>query len=94
MLLAKIVGSVVITQKIESLTGKKLMLAHRVITSDGSNETETLVNEEIVAVDMVGCGKGDVVLLAHGTPAQTCFDSNNKGIDYAVIGIVDTVNKY
>ncbi|RJX75189.1 ethanolamine utilization protein EutN [Vibrio sinensis] len=94
MLLAKIVGSVVVTQKIDSLAGKKLMLAHKVITSDEGVCNESLVNEEIVAVDMVGCGKGDLVLLSQGTPAQSCFDSNNKGIDYAVIGIVDTVNKY
>lgn len=93
MLLAKIVGSVVVTQKIESLSGKKLMLARAATTSDDGEVVE-LTGGEIVAVDTVGCGRGDLVLLSKGTPAQSCFSANNQGIDYAVVGIIDTINKY
>ncbi|MEC4725575.1 EutN/CcmL family microcompartment protein [Shewanella sp. D64] len=89
MLLAKIVGSVVVTQKINSLVGKKLMLAKCVSTCG-----EEMSDEVMVAVDTVGAGIGDLVLLSQGTPAQTYFESNSQGIDCAVVGIIDTVNNH
>lgn len=88
MQLARVIGSVVSTQKTASLVGKKLMIVEPV-NSDGSAAQGFMQQE--VAVDSVGAGEGEIVLLARGASARWVFAEPNQAIDLAIVGIIDTV---
>ncbi len=85
MKLAKIIGTVVATRKDDSLVGCKLMIVRRV---DGEGN---YIDLEEVAVDYVGAGVGELVLLATGSSARVNENRKNAVIDQAIIGIVDTL---
>ncbi|ENW9230387.1 EutN/CcmL family microcompartment protein, partial [Klebsiella pneumoniae] len=46
-----------------------------------------------VAVDSVGAGVGELVLLSSGSSARHVFSGPNEAIDLAVVGIVDTLSR-
>ncbi|WP_026891059.1 EutN/CcmL family microcompartment protein [Lacrimispora aerotolerans] len=85
MRLAKITGTVVATRKDETLTGYKLMIVRR-IDSQGN-----FIDSEEVAVDYVGAGVGEVVLIGQGSSVRVDKKKREAVIDMAIIGIVDTV---
>jgi ethanolamine utilization protein EutN len=87
MQLARVIGSVVSTQKVPSLLGKKLMVVEPV-NSDGSAPSGITLQE--VAVDSVGAGEGEIVLLARGASARWVFPEPNQAIDLAIVGIIDS----
>lgn len=91
MLLAKVIGSVVSTQKSPSLTGRKLLLI-QLVNADGSLPAQDQVRTEI-AVDSVGAGEGEIVLVTCGSSARRVFAEPNEAIDMAVVGIVDSVSQ-
>ncbi|MGK9172840.1 ethanolamine utilization protein EutN [Yokenella regensburgei] len=91
MHLAKVTGSVVSTQKSASLVGKKLLLVRRV-SADGTLPPHPTQGDE-VAVDSVGAGIGELVLLSSGSSARHVFSGPNEAIDLAVVGIVDTLSR-
>lgn len=78
-------GSIVSTQKHESLVGKKLMI---VAIMDSNKDLQ----EEIIAVDSVGAGIGEYVLLTQGGSARRVF-SDGETIDCAIVGIIDSFEK-
>lgn len=80
-----VVGSVVATRKSDELVGKKLLIVQKVNPKD-----ESLGTIE-VAVDSVGAGKGEYVLVTQGEPAMYVFDGSTSCIDAAIIGIVDSM---
>lgn len=85
MQLAKVIGSVVSTQKHESLIGMKLMIVQYV-----DNEKNGL-NDFEVAADTVGAGVGDYVLLTRGSSARHIFENLERmAVDCAIIGIIDS----
>ena len=88
MQVGKVVGSIVSTQKHESLTGMKLMM---VDILDGE---QGLTGRIEIAVDTVCAGVGDYVLLNRGSSARHIFE-NDKGtaVDCAIVGIVDSFEK-
>lgn len=88
MHLARVTGAVVSTQKSPSLIGKKLLLVRRV-SADG----ELPASGDEVAVDSVGAGIGELVLLSGGSSARHVFSGPNEAIDLAVVGIVDTLSR-
>lgn len=83
--LAKITGTVVATRKDETLTGYKLMIVRR-IDSQGN-----FIDSEEVAVDYVGAGVGEIVLIGQGSSVRVDKKKREAVIDMAIIGIVDTV---
>lgn len=87
MRMGKVVGSVVSTQKDESLVGKKLMIVS-IINSDESD-----VGLEEVAVDTVGAGIGEYVLLTRGGAARNVFPDSTSAVDNAIVGIIDSFEK-
>lgn len=86
MKLAKITGTVVATRKDDTLVGYKLMIVRRI---NGQGE---YIGEEEVAVDYVGAGIGETVLVGQGSAVRV--DSKRKGavIDMAIVGIVDNID--
>ena len=82
MLIGKVVGSVVSTRKNDNLIGSKLMVVKPL--AELGNPTK-----KIVAVDNVGAGVGETVLVALGSAARIGCDMANCPIDAAIVGIVD-----
>jgi ethanolamine utilization protein EutN len=85
MVLARIIGTVVATRKDERLLGRKLLIA-RMVGVDGRDE-----KGHLVAVDTVGAGVKEIVLIVQGSSARMAFGCKDCPIDAAVVGIVDTV---
>jgi microcompartment protein CcmK/EutM len=86
MILARIVGTVVATRKDERLLGRKLLIV-RPVGIDGQDE-----KGHIVAVDTVGAGFREVVLVVQGSSARMAQSCKDCPVDAAIVGIVDTVD--
>lgn len=86
MLIARVIGDVVATQKDPSHYARKILLVQP-LNLDGSNR-----GEAVLALDAVDAGIGERVLLsAEGFSAMTAVGRPNSPIDTAVIGIIDEV---
>ena len=83
MLLAKVVGNVIATQKDPNLTGHKLLLVQSI---DPHQKSPGPV---LVAVDSVGAGVGEEVFVVRGREASFPFLPDQVPTDLNVIGIVD-----
>jgi microcompartment protein CcmK/EutM len=91
MFVGRVTGSLVATQKVESMIGQKLLVIEplRVNEKDQSNLAPT--GRTFVAVDTVGAGEGEIVLCVQGSSARFTPETKQLPIDAAVIGIVDQV---
>jgi len=86
VIIARVVGNVVATQKQEAHEGKKILLVQP-LDLDGQP-----VGDAIVAVDAVDAGVGDRVLaVQEGFSAMTSVGHIESPIDAAVIGVIDSV---
>lgn len=81
MIVGKVVGSVVATRKNENLIGSKFLIVEPVDKMGDKNR--------FVAVDNVGAGHGEVVLVATGSAARIGCGLSNSPVDAAIVGIVD-----
>ncbi len=81
MIAGKVVGSIVSTRKCESLVGKKLMIVEPVEKGD-----------RLVAIDQVGAGIGEMVLVALGSAARVGCGMDHAPVDAAIVGIIDDGN--
>lgn len=82
MIVGKVVGSIVSTRKNEKLTGQKLMIVEPVKTMSASTG-------RLVAIDHIGAGVGEYVLVAFGSGARVGCGLEMAPIDAAIVGIVD-----
>ena len=85
MYLAKVVGTVVSTSKDERLVGFKLLLIQR-----GHSDGAAVGNQE-VAVDTVGAGTGETVIITKGSSARFAASRQQAPLDATIVGIVDVV---
>ncbi|HKD62728.1 MAG TPA: EutN/CcmL family microcompartment protein [Candidatus Acidoferrales bacterium] len=86
MLIARVVGDIVATQKDPSHQARKILLVQP-LNLDGSDR-----GEAVLALDAVEAGIGERVLLsAEGFSAMTAVGRPNSPIDTAVIGVIDEV---
>jgi microcompartment protein CcmK/EutM len=83
VLLGKVVGTVVASQKEKALDGSRFLLV-RGLDLEGK-ETSSLV----VAVDAVGAGVGEVVLYASGSSARQTAATKDRPVDATIMAIVD-----
>jgi ethanolamine utilization protein EutN len=91
MFVAKVTGSVVATQKTASMVGHKLLIVepYRI---DGSDRGRLITTgRTFVAVDTVGAGQDEFVLIVQGSSARLTPETKNLPVDAVIIGIVDTV---
>lgn len=88
MILARVVGNVVATQKNRRYDGARVMLCQP-ITPEGEESGATLL-----ALDSVDAGEGDVVLIVQeGWSASTAATGEaGAAIDSAIVGVVDRVD--
>lgn len=86
MILAKVVGTVWATRKDEKLVGTKLQIVRPV------DLDYKLKDGFFVAVDAVGAGVGEVVLVVQGSSARQTVLTENKAVDATIMAIVDKLD--
>lgn len=86
MFLGRVIGTVWSTKKDENLVGAKFLIV-REVTLD-LKEKERFV----VAVDSVGAGEGEVVLVATGSSSRMTSFTKDKPVDAVIMGIVDKLD--
>lgn len=82
MIAGKVVGSVVSTRKCEKLIGQKFMIVEplqRMQSGPGA----------LIAIDMIGAGIGEYVLVAQGSAARIGSGDETAPVDAAIVGIID-----
>ncbi|MCH5185196.1 MAG: EutN/CcmL family microcompartment protein [Oscillospiraceae bacterium] len=82
MIMGTVYGSVISTSKHEALVGYKFMLVQHI-------ENGEPVDKFLVAVDCVGAGIGEKVLVTTGSGARLALDNHNSPVDAAIVGIID-----
>lgn len=85
MLIARVVGSVVSTAKDEGLRGASLLVVRP------TSVTDEVLGPPLVAVDTVGAGEGELVLVARGGAARLTATTEGLPTDAAIVGILDSV---
>ena len=85
MYLAKVRGTVVATTKDERLVGFKLLVTHRI------DEVGAWVSLPEIAIDTVGAGVGETVIITRGSQARYAAGRSEAPIDATIVGIVDSV---
>ena len=91
MFVAKVTGSVVSTQKVDSLVGYKLLVVEPYRLEPKTRKSLATTGRTFVAVDTLGAGTGDYVLLTQGSSARLTEETRELPIDAVVVGIVDQV---
>ena len=86
MFLGKVIGTVWSTKKDENLVGAKFLIVREL--SLELKEKERFV----VAVDSVGAGEGEVVLVASGSSSRMTSFTKDKPVDAVIMGIVDKLD--
>lgn len=87
MIIGRIVGDVVATQKSASHEGRKILVVQP-LNLDGTDRGDV-----VLALDAVDAGVGDKVLVVQeGFSAMTAVGRPNSPIDMAVIGVIDSVD--
>lgn len=85
MLLGRVVGTVVSTNKEEELAGLKLLLVR------GADAEGKPTGSLVVAIDAVGAGVGEVVLYASGSSARQTRVTKDRPVDATIMAIVDSI---
>ena len=83
MIFAKVIGTVISTQKDQNLNGKKLLLCKEV------DHRGKPLSTYHVAVDAVQAGEGCFVLLSYGSSARMTDVTKNAPIDAVIMAIID-----
>jgi ethanolamine utilization protein EutN len=92
MFLAQVTGSVVATQKVESMTGQKLLTVDPLRVDPAGRDRLVATGRTIVVVDTVGAGQGETVLIVQGSSARMTPETEKLPVDATIVGIVDSVN--
>jgi microcompartment protein CcmK/EutM len=92
MFLAKVTGAVVATQKTEAMVGHKLLVVEPYRLESDKRRSLVTTGRTFVAVDTVGAGEGEFVLITQGSSARLTPETKNLPVDAVIIGIVDTVH--
>jgi microcompartment protein CcmK/EutM len=92
MLLARVTGSLVATQKVDAMVGHKLLLVELFRVDPATRDRMVTTGRTMVAVDTVGAGEGEFVLITQGSSARLTPETKNLPVDTVIIGIVDTVH--
>ncbi|MEM9369157.1 MAG: EutN/CcmL family microcompartment protein [Planctomycetota bacterium] len=92
MFLARVTGSVVSTQKVPAMTGHKLFVVEPFRLDPQKRESLVTTGRTFIAVDTLGAGEGDFVLICQGSSARLTPETKDLPIDAVITGIVDHVH--
>ncbi|HBL16560.1 MAG: ethanolamine utilization protein EutN [Elusimicrobia bacterium GWA2_69_24] len=87
MIFARVIGNIVSTNKDERLVGKKLLMVQPVDLAGAAK------GNPIVAVDAVGAGESEFVLLVQGSSARQTEATDGKPVDCTIVAIIDYVER-
>ena len=88
MVLARVVGTVVSSQKAQKIEGIKFLLLEKIdpVTMKGKGDF-------VVSMDSVGAGVGEIVFYVSGSSARFTSVTEGRPSDSAIIAIVDYIEK-
>ncbi len=86
MIVGKVTGSIVSTRKSEKLIGNKFMIVEPL-------ESMKSHADRLVAIDNIGAGIGEYVLVAQGSAARIGCDMQDAPVDAAIVGIIDDASR-
>lgn len=86
MLICRTIGMVVSTIKDEHLHSNKLLLVQQA-SADGAT-----AGEPFVAIDTVGAGEGELVLVATGSASRETEKTRGAPVDATIVGIIDSTS--
>jgi microcompartment protein CcmK/EutM len=92
MMIAKVTGSLVATQKVVSMKGHKMLVVDPCRLDPQNRQRLATTGRSLVAIDTVGAGEGEYVLITQGSSARLTPETKSLPIDTVIIGIIDTVN--
>ena len=87
MILGRIIGTVVCTQKDPRLSGHSLQVVEPILMA-----TQKSDGKPLVAIDTVGAGLGEVVLVVTGSSARQTESTTGTPVDAVIMGIVDCID--
>jgi ethanolamine utilization protein EutN len=87
MLIAQVIGTIVATRKHELLVGSKIQVVQPLECSGNKP-----AGDPFVAVDAVGAGVGERVMVVRGSGARLAVDNERCPVDATIIGIIDQVD--
>jgi len=86
LILGKVIGTVWSTRKDENLVGAKFLIVRQL------NIDYTPKDLTLIAVDSVGAGVGEIVIVAQGSSARQTNITKNKPVDAVIMAIVDKLD--
>jgi ethanolamine utilization protein EutN len=92
MFVAKVTGSLVSTQKVTAMVGYKLLIVEPYRLEAEQRKSLATTGRTFVAVDTLGAGIGDYVLITQGSSARLTPETKNMPVDTVIVGIVDHVH--
>ena len=87
MLMGRVVGEVWATRKDSGIDNMKLLIVSQIALEDRAT-----TGAYVVAVDSVGAGVGEVVLVAQGSSARQSELTKNRPVDAVIMAIVDDIH--
>ena len=87
MIIALVIGTVVATRKHERLVGSKIQIVQPLEPSDNTHR-----GDPFVAVDAVGAGVGERVIVVQGSGARQGVDNDLCPVDATIVGIIDHID--
>jgi len=88
MKIARVIGSAVSTVKDSKLTGYKLLIVQY------ASPNNSLFGDAFIAVDTVGAGEGELVILVEGSSARYTGKTEASAVDAVIIGILDSLTMH
>ena len=85
MIIAKVMGTAVASAKHAALNATKLLI---VCPADIDGDAS---GDPLLAVDLVGSGPGELVIVSQGSAARMATDYKNSPVDAAIVGILDSL---
>ncbi len=92
MFVAKVTGSIVSTQKVDTMVGHKLLVVEPYRLDAKTRKSLTTTGRTFVSVDTLGAGIGEYVLITQGSSARLTPETKGLPVDCVIIGIVDNVH--
>jgi ethanolamine utilization protein EutN len=86
MIIGKVVGAAIASIKLDALKASKILV---VCPADAQGNA---TGAAFLAVDLVGAGDGELVVVSQGSSARMAIGQNTSPVDAAIIGILDTIN--
>jgi microcompartment protein CcmK/EutM len=86
MLIARVMGTAVSSIKHQALLDTKLLIVCP------ANVDGDISGDPFLAVDLVGSGESELVIVSQGSSARVATDYKNSPVDAAIVGILDSLH--